>query len=132
MHRFGMEKPNANPAAATPAGMGRPIPYFPQAEQGTVSAPAQSSDIRRPPPLNLSDIPDDATYEWFASYFTRFYRLLKQAEEAFPLLAQYHRSIAEALTDTPTPRGPIVWEEQPNLNAAAPNDAARSPRVRFA
>ena len=98
-------------ATSSTAGMGRPIPHYPQVAQDNNTVTVNTAgNIRRPPPLNLSEIPDDETYEWYASFFTRFYRLLKQAEDSFPLLAQYHRNVADALADTPTPRGPIVWE----------------------
>lgn len=137
---------------AIAAGMGRPIPYFPQ-ETITIPIPIPTSsipaasepsepsrnirNIRRPPPLNLAQIPDDDTYEWYANFFSQFYRLLKQAEESFPLLAQYHRSIADALADTPTPHGPMF--NTPNTATGAHPDTdtdiaatENAPRVRFA
>lgn len=99
------------------AGMGRPIPYFPQnapQETAVISTTAnEGRTLRRPPPLNLADIPSDDTYEWYSSFFARFYRLLKEAEDSFPLLAQYHRNVADALADTPTPHGPGIWDGFP-------------------
>ncbi len=93
--------------------MGRPIPMFQNEIKSEKKEPLSASN-RRPPPLDLSQVPDTGTMDWFATLFENLYRLLKEAEDKYPTLARWHRTVSEALTDTPPSRGDAVWATTPS------------------
>lgn len=98
--------------------MGRPVPMFHKDTEMNEMPELSSNDSnRRPPPLDLSQVPDTETMEWFAILFENLYRLLKEAEDKYPALARWHRTVSEVLSDTPPPRGNEVWVSPPSDDA---------------
>lgn len=89
--------------------MGKPIPKFLEDAENDDVTQLVNASRRRPPPLDLSQVPDTETVEWFGRLFENLHRLLREAEDKFPALAQWHRAISEVLADTPPPRGDEVW-----------------------
>lgn len=83
--------------------MGRPVPRF-DSEPNIVDEMPQAvvpQGQRRPPPLDLRQVPDDDVMRWYTEMIDRLRRLLAHAEDSFPLLARWNRLVLDGVASTP-------------------------------
>lgn len=63
--------------------MGQPVIRY---GEGTQTRHADMTrEIRRPPPLDLRNVPDDCVMEWYIEVFARLRQLIGFVEDSFPM-----------------------------------------------